>query len=33
MPISEVILYAFMATAIVFIFVTVVIDNNKNERK
>jgi hypothetical protein len=33
MPISEIILYAFMATAIVFIFVTVVIDNNKNERK
>ena len=33
MPLSEAILYAFMATAIVFIFVTVVIDNNKNERK
>ena len=33
MPISEVILYAFMATAIVFIFVTVVIDTNRNKKK
>ncbi len=32
MPLSEIILYAFMATAIIFIFVTVVLDN-KNERK
>lgn len=31
MPLSEAILYAFMATAIIFIFVTVVLDNNKKK--
>ena len=31
MPVSEIILYAFMATAIVFIFITVVIDSNKKK--
>ena len=31
MPVSEIILYTFLVTAIVFIFVTVVMDN-RNEK-